>query len=104
MFFKLVYRGHPLAIVALALSFIGATTSAQAGDDSGSGQNYYAGLTCQQLWYERNAIFARQGYCFENPRAIAVFGKGCKPPFGQLPSNLQSVVNEIKAWENKRGC
>lgn len=75
---------------------------AAAGDDTG--QSYYAGLSCQQLWYERNAIFARNGYCFSSPRAIAVFGKGCKPPFGELPSNLKFVVQEIKQWEAYRGC
>lgn len=78
------------------------TPVASAGDDSG--QSYYAGLNCQQLWYERNAIFARNGYCFSSPRAIATFGKGCKPPFGKLPSNLRSVVQEIKQWEASRGC
>ncbi|MCV0369662.1 YARHG domain-containing protein [Filomicrobium sp.] len=103
MFLKLVCHVQLIAALALGILFTTAPSS-QAGDDGNSGQNYYAGLTCQQLWHERNAIFARHGYCFENPRAIAVFGKGCQPPFGKLPSNLQSVVNEIKAWESKRGC
>ena len=96
--FKIILRS---LVAAGAVAVVSSTAS--AGDDD-SGQSYYAGLSCQQLWYERNAIFARNGYCFSSPRAIAAFGKGCKPPFGELPSNLKSVVQEIKQWEAYRGC
>lgn len=34
--------------------------------------------SCDQLWYERNAIYKRAGYCFKTPRAISTFGNaGC---------------------------
>jgi YARHG domain-containing protein len=32
------------------------------------------GLTCDELWYERNSIFKAAGYCFKTPRAISAFG------------------------------
>ena len=77
---------------------------ASAGDPDESGVDYYSQLSCEQLWYERNAIYARHGYCFEKPRAIATFGRGCKPPYGELPSNLSRVVRDIQGWEKRRGC
>ena len=88
----------------LACGIAIAATGAHAGDPEVSGVDYYSQLSCGQLWYERNAIFARHGYCFKNPRAIQTFGQGCQPPYGQLPSNLQGVVRNIQAWEQKRGC
>lgn len=75
-----------------------------AGDDSGAGRDYYAGLNCSRLWHERNAIFARYGYCFESARARATFGRNCFAPFGRLPPNLKRVVNHIKRIERRRGC
>ncbi len=61
-------------------------------------------LSCGQLWYERNAIFARFGYCFQTEQAINTFGPACFPPYGKLPPNAQSRVNEIIAWERRKGC
>ena len=89
-----------IAITSLAPSIF----DARAGDDSGMGEDYYAGLDCNQLWYERNAIFASKGYCFKSQRAIATFGERCQPPYGELPDHLLRVVKEIKAWERRRGC
>ena len=63
-----------------------------------------AGLSCGQLWYERNSIFAQYGYCFQTPQAIAAFGTRCHPPYGRLPPYAQSRVNEIIAWERRKGC
>lgn len=102
-------RGRPSAAAtllgfALACGIASAATGARAGDPDDSGVDYYAQLSCDQLWYERNAIYARHGYCFKKSRAIATFGRGCKPPYGQLPGNLQNVVRDIQAWEKRRGC
>ena len=97
----------PALGLALGLALAGAVVlpaGARAGDDSGSGRDYYAGLSCSQLWYERNAIYARYGYCFESARARATFGRGCFAPFGRLPSNLRRVVNHIQGIERRRGC
>ena len=99
-------RSRPLALATLlgVVLACGMATGSRAGDPDESGVDYYAQLSCDQLWYERNAIYARHGYCFKKPRAIATFGRGCKPPFGQLPGNLQNVVRDIQAWEKRRGC
>jgi len=34
-----------------------------------------AAESCDQLWYQRNAIFKAAGYCFRLPHAIQTFGK-----------------------------
>lgn len=94
--------GSIFAAVMFAAST--APQTASAGDDSDSGKSYYSTLNCSQLWHERNAVFARQGHCFKEPRSISVFGKGCRPPFGKLESHHRAVVDEIISWERRRGC
>ena len=37
----------------------------------------YSSMSCYDLWYARNAIFADEGYCFKTQRAINVFGRRC---------------------------
>lgn len=33
---------------------------------------------CEALWYDRNALYKANGYCFRTPRGIAAFGNaGC---------------------------
>jgi len=63
-----------------------------------------ASMSCDDLWYARNAIYARNGYCFKTPRAQAVFGLGCFPPYGQLRGWEKSRVNELQMWESRKGC
>ena len=60
--------------------------------------------SCGQLWYQRNAIYAQAGYCFQTPRARSVFGAGCFPPYGQLSPYQRQRVNEIQAQERYMGC
>jgi hypothetical protein len=78
---------------------IGLLASAQIAGAQG-----YANLSCGQLWYERNAIFAQYGYCFKTPQAINAFGRACFPPYGRLPPSAQARVDEIILWERRRGC
>ena len=78
--------------------------AAWAGSDSSHGQSYYAGLSCDKLWYERNKIFADAGYCFNSERGIAAFGNRCYPPYGELPAHKREVVREIRHYESVKGC
>lgn len=61
-------------------------------------------MSCGQLWYARNAIYARNGYCFQTDQARAAFGPGCFPPFGHLNPWEQNRVMELQSWERRRGC
>ena len=61
-------------------------------------------MSCSELWYARNAIYAQNGYCFQTSRAISVFGRACFPPYGQLSSYEQQQMNDIAAWERRKGC
>ncbi len=61
-------------------------------------------MSCDQLWYARNEIYARNGYCFKTPRAQAAFGKGCFPPYGELQGSDKDRVSEIQMWEKRKGC
>lgn len=61
-------------------------------------------MSCGDLWYARNEIYARNGYCFNTARARATFGPGCFPPFGQLRGWERARVNELQMWERRKGC
>jgi hypothetical protein len=85
-----------LTAAALAMATSAALApAARAGDD---------GDICGDLWYQRNAIFASAGHCFRTKQGIAVFGKGCFPPYGRLNASQQSRVNKIIRQERKYGC
>lgn len=60
--------------------------------------------SCGQLWYQRNAIYADAGYCFQTARARAEFGENCFPPYGRLTPSQQARVNIIQRQEDMRGC
>jgi hypothetical protein len=93
--------------MAAVLGFSGATLyalPARAGTNETQDQSYYAGLSCNQLWYERNKIFAAAGFCFMSDRAISVFGTRCFPPYGELPDYRRNLVHEILGYEQAKGC
>jgi hypothetical protein len=64
----------------------------------------YRHMTCGELWYARNQIYADEGYCFKTDDAIRVFGEGCFPPYGRLTKAEKQDVEEIKKWERRKGC
>lgn len=64
----------------------------------------YEDMNCYDLWYERNAIYAAKGYCFESERALRTFGRACFPPYGRLSPREQDEVRYIKSLEARRGC
>lgn len=82
----------------------GCSSGDGGGGSTGGGFSPYAAMSCDQLWYERNAIYAAKGYCFKTERAIRTFGPGCYPPYGKLNAGEQSRVNEIQTWEQRKGC
>jgi YARHG domain len=64
--------------------------------------------SCDDLWYERNAIYKRAGYCFKTPRAISTFGNaGCMYDSEYALPLSQRQRNRI-AWivrmERESGC
>ncbi len=64
----------------------------------------YSQMSCYELWYARNAIFAREGYCFSTRQALNTFGRRCFPPYGRLSRREADEVDRIKYWERRRGC
>lgn len=97
-------KSPKLRTSALELEKVHCTPAPRSDADEQHGTDFYANLSCEQLWYERNAILARHGYCFETARALETFGNVCAPPNGKLPANLDGVVSNIKTWAQQRGC
>jgi len=60
--------------------------------------------TCDRLWYERTAVYARRGKCFKDERALRVFGQRCFSPYGKLTFRDQRRVNDIARRERRMGC
>jgi hypothetical protein len=74
---------------------------------SGSASAYAQSLrwmSCGELWYARNAIYADAGYCFKTRRARRVFGRRCYPPYGRLTRHERRRVSRIESWEYRKGC
>ena len=64
----------------------------------------FGDMSCDDLWYARNAIYAEEGYCFKTEAALQEFGHRCYPPYGKLSRSEQAQVNAIQSWEARNGC
>lgn len=65
--------------------------------------------SCGQLWYERNAYFAKYGYCFQSARGQAAFPPSqCRPGVtvanAPLTDHERSEVARLAALEQRLGC
>lgn len=95
--------GKTLATAAFVLAVSMAATLFPISVTYVQAQNL-AYMSCNQLWYARNAIYAEKGYCFKTARARATFGPRCYPPYGKLSRSEQNTVAAIKRWERQKGC
>jgi len=86
--------GAKLALAALICVGMAGEAAAQS----------YRRMSCGELWYARNQIYADNGYCFKTDDAIRAFGEGCFPPFGRLSRAEKEEVETIKTWEQRKGC
>ncbi len=63
---------------------------------------------CDELWGERNAVYADAGYCFRTARGIAAFGNAeCRfKDIRDVPLSARdrAKVNEIARQEREHGC
>jgi S1-C subfamily serine protease len=63
-----------------------------------------ASMSCEELWYARNAIYARNGYCFNSERGRVAFGTGCFPPYGRVSGLDGNRITQLQIWERQKGC
>lgn len=60
---------------------------------------------CQDLWFTRNQLFDRAGYCFKTPLGRAVFDNSdCTTSNAQLSSPDWQKVEIIRSLESDYGC
>ena len=94
-----IIRSARMGLLALA----GFASVAITGIVPASAQE--SAMSCYDLWYQRNSIYARYGYCFKTQRAISVFGPGCHPPYGNNMSPYDAQrVQQLQYWERSKGC
>jgi hypothetical protein len=61
--------------------------------------------SCYDLWYERNAIFNANGFCFKSRLGRETFNNSdCWTSRAKLSRSEQGRVNSIRAEERRRGC
>ncbi|HEY8259725.1 MAG TPA: YARHG domain-containing protein [Methylosinus sp.] len=68
------------ALVAALLSAILLSAALLSAMSVAAQAQEAADLSCGELWHERNAIYARNGYCFETERARAVLARAASRP------------------------
>jgi len=86
-----------------------AISPGSSGGSGSSGQgnagNAPVAGSCFDLWYERNAIFDRNGYCFSSNLGKRTFDNSdCWTKNPSLSPSEQRRVAQLKAEENRRGC
>lgn len=95
--------GLAASLLAVAIALGGIALGA-----SGALAQEYGGMSCNELWHERNSIYKEAGYCFRTQRGIRAFGNaGCQyDDVNEVPlsSNARRDVADIQAWERRRGC
>ena len=105
-----MFRLHSIfSVLLLATGFfisssLLSSTDSQFSFTRAANAQGYRYMTCGELWYARNAIYARQGYCFKTQRARRTFGPRCYAPWGRLTPSQQRRVNIIQSWERRYGC
>lgn len=61
--------------------------------------------SCYDLWYERNLIYAENGYCFSTNLGKRTFaGYECWTKKPNLSPWEQQRVAQVRAEEKRRGC
>ena len=69
-----------------------------AGDNS-------RGDDCYDLWYARNEIYKRNGYCFQTRLAMETFGNGsCYTRAPRFTRTDQLTIEAIRRKERQRNC
>ena len=67
-----------------------------------------ADFPCDELWGERNAVYAEAGYCFRTARGIRAFGNAnCRyDDIRDVPLSARdrAKVGEIVRQERSSGC
>lgn len=61
--------------------------------------------SCYDLWYERNAIYNDNGYCFSTQLGEETFDNSdCTTDRVRLSKSEQRRVDRLKNEEDNRGC
>jgi hypothetical protein len=61
--------------------------------------------SCYDLWYERNEIYDRNGYCFSTRMGRQTFDNSdCWTSSPRLSRAEQRRVDQIRRQENRFGC
>ncbi|WP_340261049.1 DUF4424 family protein [Roseobacter sp. HKCCA0882] len=69
------------------------------------GSNVQQGDVCRSLWFERNEIFNRYGYCFTSVSGQAVFDNSdCSTNIPKLSDADEFRVSELSVIEQESGC
>jgi hypothetical protein len=102
------HLGRTIGSALFALALL-PTTAALADVFPDSSERFVAreetrGLGCNDLWYARNEIFARNGFLFETARGRAAFGGDGWTRNPRLNRFERANVDLFEGLEYRRGC
>ncbi|MGO9545825.1 MAG: YARHG domain-containing protein [Rhodomicrobium sp.] len=105
-------RSLKVSLLLLSLfAWAAALPQAAAQDDSATGDDSLSGAapgSCGDLWFRRNAIYFRNGYCFKTGRGIRQFGnENCRFTVeADVPMSRaeRQEVLRIREMEREQGC
>jgi hypothetical protein len=84
------------------------TPSAATRQSSTGANNGLYARTCDELWYQRNAILWSVGYCFHEPRAVRVFGNAAcgydRAYEVPLTGQDAQLISLLELTESAKGC
>ena len=90
-------------VSALVISCVVGASGIALAPRSANAQDVVA--ACSKLWYQRNAIYAQNGYCFKRQKSKMCFPNSCfGPAWGKLTVAQERAVAAIRARERALGC
>lgn len=70
-----------------------------------AGPAFAATDPCHDLWFTRNLVFDRAGYCFTSPLGRSVFdNEGCTTSSPRLSADDREIVAQVRETEEWIGC
>jgi len=98
--------GEPVQLIAKPVhSKRGSLSQPSAGTVT---QHDLYALSCSRLWYQRNAILWAAGYCFDNRRAVRIFGNAAcayhSEHYAPLTEQDRQLIDSIRKLEKAKDC
>lgn len=99
-----VFTRSPLVFFPFDMMLSELPTISKTSDEPMDGFNI-SNANCDELWFQRNSVMSRNGYCFGGQRGISTFGNDtCYTKSPELSQSEASFVAKLRSKETSLGC